>query len=1470
MKKLVITAAILYSGILSAQIKPDTTTRPAPIAGSKVNPIPAAYNSGIKLNYVRVWEASRSFSNESQLTDSTRTVREVKQTTQYFDGLGRLLQTVAKGISPSGKDLVSPILYDEFGREVFKYLPYVQQTGNPNNGNFKTDPFNEQASFYSNPTLNPGVTGEQIFYSKTVFENSPLGRSDTMFAPGNNWGGRHVGVSIKNQINTLADSVRIWRIAMTIGSIPTTSATYPAGALYKMITVDEHGKQVVEYKDKEGQVVLKKIQLDITPSAHHAGWLCTYYVYDDFNQLRFVISPKAVEASVGGWIISNTVSNELCFRYEYDSRKRMILKKVPGAGEVRMVYDARDRLVMTQDGNMQGTKWLVTQYDELNRPVRTFIWNNTGNRTAHEAAAAASTSYPVLSGNYELMTEQYYDDYNWTSGVTGISNTLNTEYVSGTDYISTYNTAPQYAQPVDATSAVRGAVTGTKKRIIGTDNFLYTISLFDDRGRIIQTQSTNTGGGTDITTIQYDFSGQPIQNHLIHNMPANGQPITVWTAQEYDHAGRLISIKKKINDGVEKTISNLSYDEIGQMKTKKLGTYALTNDWLEILNYTYNIRGWLSGINRGYANANYAAEATAQSDRWFGMQLNYDYGYREDSTLRPQLNGNISGTIWRSKGDGAKRSYGFSYDATNRLMRADFTQYSGTSNPWNTNYGIDFSMKMGDGINPSTAYDANGNIRKMKHRGIKGINSEIIDSLQYSYYENSNKLKSVADYNNDADSKLGDFKTSRSHPQFTSKNDVSAYVSTAGNLQDLLDYSYDDNGNLINDNNKGIESIRYNYLNLPDSISFINEHAEYSGHILYKYDAAGDKIQKIIYEQGDNTATFLYKETVTSYVSGFVYDSVFTYYRNDDQVANPNKLVFFAHEEGRVRENRIDSLSLREYYFDYFIKDHLGNVRMVLTEEEKIDFYPPASEEPANADIEDALYNRVSDTRVALPGEYPTDTYTTPNQYVSKVQGNSNVIGPNKMLKVMAGDKVNIRVSSWYKLNNNSTGNHSYGYIDDLLLALANHAAPLTNGKATWEQILDNGLHPYEEFLEAREESAPPYAKAYLNWVMFDEQFQNIIASSGFDPVGDDGQFKEHVINEIEIPKNGYLFVFVSNEEIDVPVYFDNLQVTHIRSPLLEETHYYPFGLSMAGISSRAASAVVEHGKGFNGNEIQSKEFSNESGMDAYDFNARMYNAQIGRFFQLDPLAFVTMSFSPYCFANNNPINLSDPLGLTADSTIPVVVEYVKPRPKVSYAPGIVAVSTVALAEYASTTTVTGLSLGGALTGAGIIAAPAALLGVSIYELVKSGNPKPLVQPSNTELIAILQQYLAQNAASNPGAAAIAQPPMVQLSKTIDDIFGKHIQYALRATKNGRYPVYSWGTSEITGYMDLKVGDVWKFGTTLNPDGRYTDKFLQTTGLVLVPEFVGKIGEVLFVERLKILNYIVSNGDLPPGNKGIK
>ncbi len=374
---------------------------------------PAVYHAGAKINWVRTWDAIGPETNPDNLI--ARPLTDVRMATQYMDGVGRPVQTVIKQGSlitgGTATDLTSTVVYDELGREQYKFLPSPANTTNGNtsvtDGLFKRNPFEQQNTFYasSNSALNPiAGQGETYYYGKTEFEASPLSRPLKGMSAGNSWVGASRGVQTAYVHNTTTDAVRIWNLGAVSGDFAgyTTPGTYPEGELYKTITADEYGKQVIEYKDKDGLVVLKKVQLTATADngtgSGYTGWLCTYYIYDKHNRLAGVIQPQGfIDLVANSLTFTPIILEEQTFRYAYDERGRMIAKQVPGAKPVYMVYDNKDRLILTQDGNLRtNNQWLVTLYDYLNRPVQTGLWTSNQTRSWQQTQAnAATTDYAV-------------------------------------------------------------------------------------------------------------------------------------------------------------------------------------------------------------------------------------------------------------------------------------------------------------------------------------------------------------------------------------------------------------------------------------------------------------------------------------------------------------------------------------------------------------------------------------------------------------------------------------------------------------------------------------------------------------------------------------------------------------------------------------------------------------------------------------------------------------------------------------------------------------------------------------------------------------------------------------------------------------------------------------------------------------------------------------------------------------------
>jgi len=1330
---LLLAQGLAITGYAQPSNKPTTATQVSGPAHSAAT-IPAGYNVGGQpplVNYVRVRDAMGRITDTVAYASSG--YGDVKQTTQYVDGLGRPLQTVQQQITPGNNpaDMVAPVVYDPYGREVYKYLPYVASSGNSNDGSFKQNPFTDQANFYQNvyPAQQPAYTGEQVYYGQTNFEASPLNRTLKTMAPGNSWAGSDNGDSLQYLTSTSADSVEIWNITNDTltyvdndltTNIPTGGGYYPAGQLYKNVTLDEQGHAVVEYKDKDNLTILKKVQIGSIPADFSGltGWLCTYYIYDNLNQLRFVLSPKAVNIAYGHtWNLSadTTTLNELCFRYEYDDRQRMSAKKVPGAGWTYMIYDLRDRLVFTQDANLRKqNQWLTTLYDGMNRVTTTgmitftgtpnqlqqYVTANTGsgtsgtvtvtgtspvsipssldltgaengdqqatsvitldtgfvtpdavNFTAEIVSAGTGGSdssgstftnslpvvdNPIPSGSTLIpLTMTFYDDY---------TNTQDKQYTTTYDGLLDAG-SNQHVELIPTTAAQQavqtiGAVTGTKVHVIENPsdltqgNWLETATFYDDRMRVSQTQSDNYKGGRDTATNLYNFTGKVLTSYLAHANPdANFNNNTrIKTNMNLDAANRVLQVYTTVNDvdSTRRLIVQNTYDAMGQLMQKQLGQLP-DSSFLETQALTYNIRGWLKGINRDYANNN----TSGADNAWFGMDLSYDWGYATN-----QLNGNIAGNKWRSKGDGQQRSYGFGYDDANRLLSADFNQYSGSA--WDKTQGVDFSSIMGDGTDPNTAYDYNGNILRMQQNAWQLGGSQPIDSLRYTYYSNSNKLQNVIDGRNNPQTTLGDFRTSA----------LSPYAS--GKTTAAVDYTYDGNGNLLTDLNKDIGSqtangIVYNYLNLPWQVS-VRSATGIKGTIIYIYDAAGTKLKKTTSDSIGNLVT------VTTYIGPFQYQGTAA---RTAGVTPADTLQFFGHEEGRVRveADTVGGTPFTSYKYDYFLKDHLGNTRMVLTDEQQTDMYPMATMEVGDSATENLYYMGLDSSRVPLPPGYPLDTTTNPNNYVAELSGaggTTPVIGPGMMLKVMAGDQVSIRATSWYRLNGTTPGQPvTAPVISDLLTALISGVSGLPGNEGPSLAALQSNTPTLSsnvlQFLSDTGTlivNTKPHA--FLNWILLDNQFNYIAASSGFIQVGSDTLLDQMVQPNLPMTSSGYLYIYTSNETPNIAVFFDNLQVTHVRGPLLEENHYYPFGLTMAGISDKALKAnYAENKYRFNkGSELQNKEFSDGSGLEMYATNLRELDPQLGRWWQIDSKP--TQAESPYASMRDNPISLNDPLGDTA------------------------------------------------------------------------------------------------------------------------------------------------------------------------------------------------------------------------------
>lgn len=468
---------------------------------------------------------------------------QVTTATQYIDGLGRPYQSVGKQSSPMQKDIVSASYFDAFGRSPKSLLPYVSTTST---GAAQPTAFGDQYAFYQ--LANTKVPASTKPFSYTLFDGSPLNQSRETAAPGDSWVGTAgtVGAHSTREIIAVnqANEVALY-IYSPVNALVTNGGYYGAGQLVIKKSTDEQGNDILEYSDKQGRVVCKKVQYGINAGVKQ--YTSTYYIYDDVGMLSVVIPPEASSKMgteyFGAGATSTTQDNFLkrwAFRYAYDARKRMIQKQVPGADPVYMVYDKLDRLVLTQDGNQRAAStkyWSFTKYDLFSRPILTGIKDTTAALTQSQMQAVidnyylkpgskygetfvgtaagnihgySNKAYPVQTSNLvtsldQFTTVNFYDDYSFKA-----------LYYDSASY--SFSAAELPGEQIgNSFKKLKGKMTGQMTKVMdgtspmGGYTWLKSVVYYDNKFRQVQTVTDNYKGGTDRITTVYDFAGRVLK-----------------------------------------------------------------------------------------------------------------------------------------------------------------------------------------------------------------------------------------------------------------------------------------------------------------------------------------------------------------------------------------------------------------------------------------------------------------------------------------------------------------------------------------------------------------------------------------------------------------------------------------------------------------------------------------------------------------------------------------------------------------------------------------------------------------------------------------------------------------------------------------------------------------------------------------------------------------------------------------------
>ncbi len=549
-------------------------------------------------NYIHTTKLRVEVLTETQMNNLPDVSKQ--QSVIYYDGLGRPDQEILYRNSSNYEDIVKVYSYDQMGREASQYLPFADGASGLN---YKNNALSTQANFYKNKAR---VAHSDFPWGTTVFESSPLGKVTERFAPGEGWYNSH-SIQINYRLN-LPNEVRFWQVNAGTGAV-TSAQFYDEDELMVEETTDEHGYKTLKFLDKLNRVVLKSAQLSLSP----VEYTQTYYIYDYQGLLHCVIPPEAY-SQMSTYDVDAEIP-ERVYRYRYDHEKRLIEKKIPHKGWEYVVYDNLNRPVLSQDaGQRIRNEWSFTKYDKIGRPVIKGLLITTGTRSSmqsnldnglanftyqnYENRSSASGSlhgytqqaFPINGGiDYHIIN--YYDDYDFDR--------------DGSPDVSAA-TPPNGFNVINPTLRTRSLPTGSLVQVLdgsGT-TFLRSVSWYDERGRVIQSEAENHLGGIDRVFNQYNFIGELLRSY--HHHDNGSQTHTIEKRFTYDHAGRLLKTYQDIDDQGEVILSELSYNALGQLTEKDLhglpypgGTIppGWTQKYLQSVDYAYNIRGWLTHIN---------------------------------------------------------------------------------------------------------------------------------------------------------------------------------------------------------------------------------------------------------------------------------------------------------------------------------------------------------------------------------------------------------------------------------------------------------------------------------------------------------------------------------------------------------------------------------------------------------------------------------------------------------------------------------------------------------------------------------------------------------------------------------------------------------------------------------------------------------------------------------------------------------
>lgn len=872
---------------------------------------------------------------------------------RYLDRFGRPTVEIGLSTSPGNKDIIQGHVFDIYGMETKRLLPYTDGSGN---GLYRSNVITEQQNFYNSQAK---VGHDAAPWYETDVERSPLKRIDARGGLGSDYqltGNHHL--EYKYDFNTLSDKVLKWKIANE--SLYLSSELYfgdhciNKNTTYLAEYTSGNDHTVVNFYDDLGQKLLSR-------TFNGDDTLDTYYVYNGHGNVEFIIPPKAskivrtsgiavaqsdhlfVNSQLFPWYLERdeayryvpgaritlnvpsiniegeepitkvvftggfrlspmdetstlpVTSNDsdlgkLVFINQYDERQRLISRKVPGSKAIYYLYDDLGRLIMSQDGNQrEKNEWTFTKYDGRGRPVISGVWSSPA--SLEQMRDSIRTELTLQKGLYEIP------EIETPSGSEvrhGYSNTVFPIVNDDSDYlmVSYYDNYDFYASWSDKSNFQANTANG----INNTVPLSYPKGI--ETGGKVRILGTNTWlRGAKY----YDRELKFIQGVSEHHM---GHLEKIYL--EYDWQGKVIRSRLDHEVSGSQTVNitqRYEYDNSGRV----LKEYHQmdSNAEVEIASFSYNELGQLVDKKIHKKPDNSYVQSVDYRYNIYGALTHINQSSRApyaDDTGDPTdqfgmelyYNTSPSGLTFTNHYNGliSGATWGQTgmSGATERSYQYEYDPLSRLSSAtYKEKNTGDWTVRPNHFNVSNLTYDLNGNIETLQRNRSNTGAVDAVDDLTYEY--DGNQLVRLDD-TEDADE---------------------GFVDGANNT---IEYTYDANGNMISDDNRLIKSITYNLLNKPEKITLVSDDS-----IRYTYDAAGSRLSQKVFVNG----ALVHKK---EYVGSMVFED--------------NALAVIHMPQGRIKVS--GSPGSYSYAYEYVLIDHLGNTRVTLDTNGNVlqsnDYYP--------------------------------------------------------------------------------------------------------------------------------------------------------------------------------------------------------------------------------------------------------------------------------------------------------------------------------------------------------------------------------------------------------------------------------------------------------------------------------------------------------------------------------------------------